>query len=76
MLTWAVLFVIMRLYANTHAPRRLRIEDCRFGSIYSGDVKQLMTLDFRIIATVLSVSDTGLIISCEVLHHSEDLARL
>ena len=76
MLTWAILFLIMRLYANTQAPRRLRIEDCKFRSIHSGIVKQLMTLDFCIIATILAISDTGLILSCKLLHHSRDLARL
>ena len=76
MLTWAVSFVIMRLYANTQASRRLRIEDCKFGSIHSGNVKQLMTLDFCIIATISNISVTGLILSCNVLHHSEDSARL
>ena len=76
MLTWAVLFLIMRLYANTQAPRRLRIEDCKFGSIHSGFVKQLMALDFCIIATILAISDTGLILSRKLLRHGGDLARL
>lgn len=76
MLTWAALFLIMRLYANTQARRRLRIEDCKFGSIHSCDFKQLTTLDFCIIATILAISDTGLIISCKVLHYRRDLATL
>ena len=75
MLTWAVSFLIMRLYANTQAPRRLRIEDCKFESIHSCFSKQLMTLDFCIIAMILAISDTGLILSCKVLHHSSDLVR-
>ena len=76
MLTWAVLFLTMRLYANTQASRRLRIEDCKLRSIHSGVVKQLMTLDFCIIATILAISDTGLILSSKVSHHSSDLTRL
>ena len=28
MMTWAILFVIVRLYANAHAQRGLRIDDC------------------------------------------------
>ena len=28
MMTWTILFVIVRLYANAYTPRGLRIDDC------------------------------------------------
>ena len=35
MMTWTLLFVIIRLYANFHAPRGLGIDDCKISSIRS-----------------------------------------
>ena len=34
MMIWAVTFVVIRLYANTQASRRLRVDDCKSWSVY------------------------------------------
>ena len=75
MMIWAVSFVTVRLYTNTQASRHLKVDDCKSKSIPNA-VKYLKTSDFCIVATTLAVSYTGLVISCKVLRHTINLARV
>lgn len=64
MTTLALLFVIVRLYANSRLPRGLAIDDCKICTLYHG-FQHLIKLDFCIIATVLSIAHTGVVLSCK-----------
>ena len=39
MMVWAFLFVVVRLYANYHAPRGLGIDDCETHFFYLTDLR-------------------------------------
>lgn len=76
MMIWALSFVVIRLWANIHASRYLRLDDCKSWSSYPNAVRQMTASDFCIVATILALSNTGLVISCKIIHHSWKLARV